>query len=349
MLAQLADDVSRRPCRSRRSPPRASTHHLLRPKYGVPSILRNLEGTGPTVGQRVTLRPAPRHRRGHARSTGGPDDRTERDRIPRAGPPPVPLPAGRAERHRPGSRAPVRRRRVAADGRVAVAVAVDHRRDRPGAGRSRATPNVGPRPRRRARPRRLRRFGGPGFGRGRLRVRRHHDHRDQRLGPVAQDRATAGPARSSVDGDTTITRAGTAITLGDLKVGDEIRFRQERQTTTAPTRSRRSTGPAERGRQVTAIEVDHHGQALDGPRCRNDSDDPCRRRTRRTASPVTTRPPCPTSRSARSSSRRAPSGRRLARRRGGGRRRPRPRRLVRAVTARTTDKTAPARAIRHPG
>ena len=72
------------------------------------------------------------------------------------------------------------------------------------------------------------RFGGPGFGRGGFGFGgiTITAISGSNLSLKTEDGWTRTIA---VESDTTITRAGTTIALGDLKVGDQIAFRQERQ------------------------------------------------------------------------------------------------------------------------
>ena len=182
-----------------RSMPNAS--RIDRPRR----FLRTLEESRPTVVRRVDRDPS--ESRITAPHIGGPDDRTEqrrpkfRTRSSSASRSETPI--GRTAL---GARRDRRRRRVPASSSAPLPRWAPRRRHRSDRARARprplrrhparaAAPDAGaahhgcPIAGRPAWPRRLRPPGGLGLGGfGPVRLPRHHDHRDQRLRPVAQDR-----------------------------------------------------------------------------------------------------------------------------------------------------------------
>ena len=180
----------------------------------APPVLRTLEESNRTLTATGRSRPELRvpHQRPRRSRMTEPENVEFHERIER----PIVPGATRPERHRAGRGRPVRRRRRGRDGRVAVASAVDHRRlaaRRPRRAHP-TTDKAGDR-----RPARLRR---PRLRPRRLRLRRHHDHARSTARTCRSRPRTAGPARSRSTSDTTITKAGTTIALGDLEVGDQI-------------------------------------------------------------------------------------------------------------------------------
>ena len=227
LCAPTLDDAGDRGGAARPCGPEARRSTRSASRTDVVAILRTLEGSAARLsdtGRRPTHRCAcPRHRMERTNDanqsrSSSPSGSTDRCCQPRP----------RRGRDRARLRGPLRRRRDVRDGRLAVAV--DRRRTRrPGPSNPPVDPNgTAPgrrpearRPRLRARWLRLRR--------GRGRVRRRDDHGDRRLEPLAQDRRRLDADDRGHRPTRPITRAGTTIAVGDLKVGDEIVFRQNRQ------------------------------------------------------------------------------------------------------------------------